>query len=125
MLVTDTDSSKSHGGGKLFIDVCPCLTKSRCQTGGHWLLNLNRKMTIVEMARLQGIPDGRLKIPGAVTEKRYRGMLGNAFTVSVVGRVALRLLRAIGIAGPEVRDPWAEAGGCAPPPRHGGRSGGG
>ena len=82
-------------------------------------------MTIVEMARLQGIPDGRLKIPGAVTEKQYGGMLGNAFTVSVVGRVALRLLRAIGIAGPEVRDPWAEAGGCAPPPRHGGRSGGG
>ncbi len=116
MLVTDTDSSKSRGGGKLCIDVCPCLTKRRCETGGHWLLNLNRKMTIVEMARLQGIPDGRLKIPGAVAEKRYGGMLGNAFTVSVVGRVALRLLLAIGIGGPEVRDPWAEAGGCAPLP---------
>ena len=58
MLVTDTASSKGHGGGKLFIDVCPCLTKSRCETGGHWLLNLNRKMAIAEMARLQGIPDG-------------------------------------------------------------------
>ena len=75
------------------------------------------------MARLQGIPDGRLKIPGAVTERRYGGMLGNSFTVSVVGRIALRLLRTIGIAGPEVRDPWAEAGGRAPP--DGGRSGGG
>ena len=92
MLVTDIASSKGHGGGKLFIDVCPCLTKSRCEKGGHWLLNLNRAMTIVEMARLQGIPDGRLKIPGAVTEKRYGGMLGNSFTVSVVGRIALRLL---------------------------------
>ena len=107
MLVTDADSSKTHGGGKLFVDVSPCLTKSRCETGGHWLLNLNRKMTIDEMARLQGIPDGRLQIPKAATEKRYKGMLGNAFTVSVVGRIALSLLRTIGIAGPEVKDPWA------------------
>ena len=45
--------------------------------------------------------------PATVTERRYKGMLGNAFTVSVVGRIALSLLRTIGIAGPEVKDPWA------------------
>ena len=105
----------------MFIDVCPCLSKSRCD-GRLWLLNLNRKMTITEMARLQGIPDNRLKFPGnispVVNAKRYRTLgIAEAPTVSVVGRVALRLLRAIGIAGPEVRDPWAEAGGCAPPSR--------
>ena len=128
MLVTDTDSSKSHGGGKLFIDVCPCLSKSRCD-GRLWLLNLNRKMTITEMARLQGFPDNRLKFPvyksPVVNARRYCRSLADASTVSVVGRVALRLLRAIGIASPEVRDPWqqwAEAGGCAAPPP--GRRGG-
>ena len=108
MFVTDSDSTKRKGGGKLYVDVCPGFTKTRCESnGGHWLLNLNRKMTIDEMARLQGIPDGRLQIPKAATEKRYKGMLGNAFTVSVVGRIALSLLRTIGIAGPEVKDPWA------------------
>ena len=119
MLLTDTESSRSRGGGKLFIDVCPCLSKSRCD-GRLWLLNLNRKMTITEMARLQGIPDNRLKFPvyksPVVNARRYCRSLADASTVSVVGRVALRLLRAIGIAGPEVRDPWAEAGGCARPP---------
>lgn len=80
--------------------------------GGYWLLSLNRKMSTEEMERLQGIPALRLKIPPTATERRYKGMLGNAFTVSVVGRVALRLLHTVGIGGAGVSDPWV--GGRAP-----------
>ena len=110
IFVTDVSSSRARGGGHLHAGVSPCLTRRRCEDGGHWLINMNRRMTLVEMERLQGIPDGRLRIPTQVPARSYRGMLGNAFTVSVVGRVALRLLRAVGIRCPGDTDPWAAGG---------------
>lgn len=90
----------------------PCLARSRCISGGHWLMNLNRKMTTKEMETLQAIPMQRLSLPPRMKARTYHGMLGNAFTVSVVGRIAVRLLRAVGVTT-AVGDPWApgEAGG--------------
>lgn len=111
IFVTDVGSSASRGGGRLSVDIVPCLTRSRCISGGHWLMNLNRKMTTEEMETLQAIPLQRLSLPPHMKARAYQGMLGNAFTVSVVGRIAVRLLRAIGLTT-AVGDPWAgEAGG--------------
>ncbi len=106
VMVANVDSSAARGGGLVVTGHVPCLTKSRCGGGGHWVVNLHRKLTQVEMERLQGVPPGRFSRPHAVTERQYAGMLGNAFTVGVVGRVALRLLKAVGIVDASCSDPW-------------------
>ena len=63
-------------------------------------------MLRVELERLQGFPPGRLQRPPGVTEKQYTAMLGNAFTVSVVGRLSLPLLQCVGIVDNTTRDVW-------------------
>ncbi|CAL1152354.1 unnamed protein product [Cladocopium goreaui] len=85
----------------------PTLTHSRCKSGGHMLLPMQRHMTLNEIEELQGFPGGHLRIPAGVSKKKYAGMLGNAFTVSVIGRVALNLLKMVGKVPPEHFDPWA------------------
>ena len=75
----------------------PCLTRARCSTGGYYVFAKQRKMLTVEMTRLQGIPDGRLRIPSGVTETKFRGMVGNSFTVTVVARIVDRILRTMNI----------------------------
>ena len=86
---------------------CPCLTRSRCVGGGHWITNMRRMLTRREMEVLQGFPAGRIRLPAGVSEKTYAGMLGNAFTVPVVGRVCLALLRTVGTVDPTWPDVWA------------------
>ena len=87
----------------------PCLTRSRCVSGGHWITNMRRMMTRHEVEVLQGFPAGRIRLPAGVSEKVYAGMLGNAFTVPVVGRVCLALLRTVGIVDPTWPDVWARS----------------
>ena len=83
-----------------------CLTRSRCVEGGHWVSTKRRRMRIPEMERLQGLPPGLLQIPDGVSERQYAGMLGNATSVSVIGRVALALLRTVGLVDPRFPDVW-------------------
>lgn len=71
------------------------------------LLPMKRYMTLTELEELQGFPGGHLRIPSGVSKNKYAGMLGNAFTVSVIGRVALNLLKMVGKVDLEHCDPWA------------------
>ena len=68
---------------------------------------MRRMMTRHELEVLQGFPAGRIRLPAGVSEKVYAGMLGNAFTVPIVGRVCLALLRTVGIVDPTWPDVWA------------------
>eukprot|EP00971_Amphidinium_carterae_P327308 6458589-Amphidinium_carterae.1 len=43
------------------------------------------------MEALQGIPHGRIKWEAHCTPRQYWQMIGNAFSVNVIGRVLLRL----------------------------------
>ena len=108
IVLIDTHSSASRGGGNVYIDWCPCLTRSWCRAGGPWIANLNRRMLTAEMESLQGIPNGRLVRPNGVSLTNYRAMLGNGFTVGVVGRVALKLLQTIGRLPHSWPDAWAD-----------------
>ena len=102
---------------KLMRETCivPCLTKTRCTEGGHWLTRQRRMMTLSELEALQGLPPGSFRLPTGVTECQFAGMIGNAFTVSVIGRVALNLLRAVGVVKETCEDIWADdLGGGAP-----------
>ena len=104
--IINVASGSRHGGGHSMKGCCPCLTRARCAGGGHWISTQQRMMLRVELERLQGFPPGRLQLPPGVTEKQYTAMLGNAFTVSVVGRVSLALLQCVGIVDNTTRDVW-------------------
>ena len=90
------------------LGVVPCLTRSRCGTGGHWLFHKNRMLHLREIEILQGIPANRVKWAGLCSERNYKQMIGNAFTVSVATRVCLALLRTIAASKtlPDLADPW-------------------
>ena len=99
-------ASAGRGGGHAMHNCSPCLTKSRAAGYGHYVMHRRRMMLKPEVERLQGFPPGRLVLPAAVTEQQYLGMLGNAFTVPVVGRVARALLVAVGAVPASLPDPW-------------------
>jgi hypothetical protein len=67
------------------------------------IFSRGRKMTDVEMFRLQGFPDKRLKRPRNVTKRDIRLMIGNSFTVTIFVRVLSKLLHCMGY-NPEVYD---------------------
>ena len=54
-------------------------------------------MTAIEVMRLQGIPDDRLKRPMGVPDSYFRATIGNGFTIPVVAKVIDRILLAIGV----------------------------
>ena len=89
----------------------PCLTRTRCSEGGHWLVNHRRMMTLSEIEALQGFPKGLFRLPIGVSTPQFANMLGNAFTVSVIGRVALSLFRTLGIVDERCQDIWASSNG--------------
>ena len=129
IVVIITSRSLGHGGGQVCVDKSPCLTASGCRCAGYWVANLNRHLLVEEMEALQGIPLGRLRWPSGMSRSVYGAMIGNSFTVGVVGRVALRLLRTIGklpVAWPDVWADesqawtWPAVGGGACPGRRGG-----
>lgn len=88
--------------------ISPCLTRTRCREGGHWLVRQGRFMTLTEIEALQGFPQGGLRMPAGVTERELAAMFGNAFTINVIGRVALNLLRALGMVDETCVDAWAD-----------------
>ena len=106
LVLVNVHSSEYRGGGSIYINQCPCLTGSACRRASPWILNLNRPLSVAEIETLQGIPDGRLKRPKGVTYTQHRGMIGNGFTVGVVGRIALRLLQTVGLLPSEWPDIW-------------------
>ncbi len=106
--VVNVGASPGHGGGHYMRECSPCLTRARCAGGGHWISNRSRMMTITEMQALQGFPPNYLYVPPDVTQRQYAAMLGNAYTVGVAGRVALALLRTIGVAAEDHADVWCQ-----------------
>lgn len=93
-----------HGQlGQLSVEATPCLTSTRGGQGGFWLLGKHRMMTVAELCRLQGL-DPDTTCLGVVVSKRQAGMLlGNSFTLPVIGRVLAACLRSIGCS---VEDPF-------------------
>ena len=75
----------------------PCLTRSRCAGNGYWIFSRQRRPTLAEYFRWQGIPPHRLIIPDTVSENQVRGMIGNSFTVSVVAAILDRMLWSAGL----------------------------
>ena len=90
------------------IGYSPCITRHRGAHSGFWIFSKHRMMTIKEMERLQGVPTQRIDIKRMASPRQYGQMLGNSFSVSVVGRVIRSSLISLGIFNrQELPDPWA------------------
>jgi DNA-cytosine methyltransferase len=111
--IADIDSSKVHGKE----GIVPCLTKSRAQSGGHWVMARGRRLTETEMERLMGLhmktPNGgkrvSVKKPPGFSKRKWGGIIGNAIPVPLIGRVVLKALKMSGLCK-KAKDVWATPG---------------
>jgi len=113
--IVDCDSSAPRM--KYTFDVTPCMTCSRA--AGHWVTSRGRRMTKVEMLRLQGMrtPDEGFKV--AVSDPQLGKQIGNAMSCNVLERLFVRLLPAAGLAdAKKLQDRWQlERSAPATPPK--------
>ena len=98
--VVDIDSSAKRC--KAMSDVSPCLTRSRYN--GHWLTQLQRRMTVEEMLLLQGMDPGKMK--GSCSRQNLGKMVGNSMSVNVLERVLSRALNATDLVLRPLKDRW-------------------
>ena len=73
-------------------DVSPCITRSRYK--GHWITNVQRRMSLEEMCRFQGFDPTKIK--QSVSNVEMGRMLGNAMSINIVERILFRVLRHMG-----------------------------
>ena len=84
---------------------------------GFYVSTHKRMLKTSELFKLQGFDPERIRWKGLtkttptgkkykITEREVRGMIGNAMTVSVVGRVLRAACTACGLIPTKVRDPW-------------------
>ena len=71
----------------------PCLTRTRCTTGGHWLTWRQRWMHLREMCLLQGL-DSELLRRDRVSQREIAMMAGNAIPIPLLARVLQGVLDA-------------------------------
>ena len=91
---------------------CPCLTKSRTEQDGYYVLNFARRPSMAEYMSLQGIDPKKLRQPDDVSDRQMRSMVGNSFTVTVVSRIIACLMWSVDLAPPSVLDGDGEEGHC-------------
>lgn len=92
--------------GEIFVYRTPCLTANRAAQGGFWLAAHSRMMTVDELLRLQGIDPSSTRMAEVVSARTAGMLIGNAFTMTVVGRVLVSALRSF---GQRVEDPAVAA----------------
>lgn len=88
----------------------PCLTRKRCQTGGHWISTRGRRQNTVEMLRLQHMRPERFQIPSNLALSSFNALIGNSMSVNVVEAILAMLSRSCpGVFGgrPPLADPWS------------------
>ncbi len=85
---------------------CPCLTRTRAGSGGHWITKKQRLLQVSEMLRLQGFPPDVKR--DHITDRQLAQMIGNSMSVNVLERLLARLLVSVNLmAGPPPPDRWA------------------
>ena len=88
----------------------PCITKSRGATCGYFITRLKRRMQVVEMARLQGLPSSLARefLDAVGGDEKLVGQgVGDAMSLNVLMRVLPRALYAAGLIDALPFDVWA------------------
>jgi DNA-cytosine methyltransferase len=92
------ETSASLTWSSVMVGTSPCLTATRCASGGHFITNHNRLMTVSEMCRLQGLPPNRINYGKAkVSHKKFAKAVGNMMSVNVLQRLLPMLLKSAGL----------------------------
>ena len=81
-------------------DRVPCLTRTRCMSGGYFLTHKQRFMSVEEMLQLQGFPRGFVEEARAmaISPRSLAGMVGNAISVDLLEVLLDRVLGALHMA---------------------------
>ena len=89
----DVNGSKPH----FMVGMTSCITRRRADSGGHWLMNRGRRMTVKEMLAFLGM-DIKYDIQEGVAARQLRLMIGNSCSVDVLERLVTRALSCRGLA---------------------------
>ena len=72
-------------------DLCPCLTATRTQDQGYWVLNKQRPLKLKECMRLQGLDPQRLAGWEDIVSSRQMGkVVGKAINIKMFAALLLR-----------------------------------
>ena len=71
----------------------PCLTKSHGLARAFWTIQHNRRLSVRELARIQGLDIDRMNV--SVSCNQMGGLLGNGFTCTVMARVCAAAIQAL------------------------------
>ena len=107
--IIEADASPSRGAS-VMRGCSPCLTRRRCQAGGHWISTRGRRLNTVEMLWLQHMDPERFQIPSNVSLNSFHALIGNSMSVNVVEAILAMLSRSCpGVFGgrPPLADPWS------------------
>ena len=87
-----------HGRGRPIFrkETCPTITRARGGSCAFWNTKLNRRLTVMELARLQGCDITSLDRRG-ITDAQFGRMVGNAMTITVVERLIGKMLLAVNL----------------------------
>jgi site-specific DNA-cytosine methylase len=91
-VAVDCDSSRPN----YMLEVSPCITATRGANGGHYITSKNRRMTINEMLRLQGMRP-KLIDKSILSSRQLGEAIGNAMTQTVLQKIFKRLLPSVGL----------------------------
>ena len=77
-------------------DLCPAISCARAAARSYWLVSEGRRLTILELLRLQGFSEKDLPILERMSERQVGLMVGDAMTVTVLSAVLREGLRVCG-----------------------------
>ena len=79
-------------------NVSQCLTATRASNGGFWISCRGRRMSTLEMCRVQGGQYNELRVEEAgISERAFRHMIGNSMSGSVIQGVLHSVLQVMGV----------------------------
>ena len=82
----------------------PCLTRSRCNGLGDYVLSSKRRLFREDVIRLQGMNPNALEFSD-LSESEIRQAAGNAMSANVLVRILSRGLYSVGLVDRRVADP--------------------
>ena len=92
--IIDIDGSQTG----VTLNLCPCLTSSRCANRSYWSTLRTRQLTITDLMKLQGMdPSLFLGWDELISQRQMGGMIGNAMTLPIMYRIMRSLFISVGI----------------------------
>ncbi len=91
-IAVDCDSSR----GTWMVEKSPCITATRGRNGGHWVCCKNRRMTIAEMLKAQGVDPTKINT-SCIGRRQLGEAIGNSMTQTVLEAILQRLLPSINL----------------------------